>query len=330
LLVSDPIRLGLIGCGHWGGNYAATVPSVEGAILAWCADTSEAARERLRTLHPHVRVTPDLHELVEADDCDAVIVAAPPSQHAAIARIVVAAKKHVLVEKPLATTSAAARALAVEARDAGIVAMSGHVYLFHPVVREISRRIRSGESGRVRFMGASRMFTRLASSEERPDVDALWDLAPNDLAMFVEFAGAVPECVFCANSAFFRPDLADAAFALLEFPDKVIAELRVSWDYPFRERLVTVVGGLETLRFDDDAGDKLLRYAGPPVDLAGRRPEPLRCDQSPALREQIRHFVVAVRTGSPTRAPFELGADVVRILEALSESATTGTPVRLA
>lgn len=326
----DPIRLGLIGCGHWGGNYAATIPSVNGAILTWCADTSEAARERVRALHPHVRVTPDLRELVGAGDCDAIIIAAPPSQHAAIARIVVAARKHVLVEKPLATTAAAAKELATEARDAGIVAMSGHVYLFHPVTREISRRIRSGETGGVRFMSASRMFTRLASSQDRPDVDALWDLAPNDLAMFVEFAGSVPERVFCAGSAFFRPDLADAAFAILEFPGKVIAELRASWDYPFRERLVTLVGSLETLRFDDDAGEKLLRYAGPPIDLAGRRGEPLRCDESPALREQIRHFVAAVRTGSLTEAPFELGARIVRILEALSESAAAGSPVHLA
>jgi predicted dehydrogenase len=329
LLVPDPIRLGLIGCGHWGGNYAATIPSIDDAILAWCADTSETARARVLGLHPHARVTADLRDLVAADDCDAVIVAAPPSRHAEIAHIVLAAKKHVLVEKPLATTAAAARALAIEARDAGVVAMSGHVYLFHPVVREISRRIRSGETGPIRFMGASRMFTRLASSDERPDVDALWDLAPNDLAMFVEFAGAVPERVFCARSAFFRPDLADAAFAMLEFPGKVIAELRVSWDYPFRERLVTVIGALETLRFDDDADDKLVRYSGPPIDLAGRRPEPLRFERSAALREQIRDFVASVRTGEPTRAPFEVGVDIVRILEALSESAAAGEPVYL-
>ncbi len=205
----------------------------------------------------------------------------------------------------------------------------GSVYLFHPVTREISRRIRSGETGGVRFMSASRMFTRLASSQDRPDVNTLWDLAPNDLAMFVEFAGSVPERVFCAGSAFFRPDLADAAFAILEFPGKVIAELRASWDYPFRERLVTVVGGLETLRFDDDAGEKLLRYAGPPIDLAGRRGEPLRCDESPALREQIRHSSPPCGRGVSPRL-LELGARIVRILEALSESAAAGSPVHLA
>ncbi|HEY1656518.1 MAG TPA: Gfo/Idh/MocA family oxidoreductase [Candidatus Tumulicola sp.] len=327
--MSEPIRLGLIGCGHWGKNYAATIAAMDDVVLAWCADTFAQARERARALHPNVRLTADLHELLAAPDCDAVIVAAPPQQHAAVARAAIAARKPVLVEKPLATTVVEARELAAVARTAGIAAVSGHVYLFHPVVVEILERIRSGKTGRLRFMSASRAFTRLASSEDRPDVDALWDLAPNDLAMFVAFAGALPERVFCAYSAFFRADLADAAFAVLEFPGGLIGELRVSWDYPRRERLVTVVGASEALWFDDDAETKLLCYAGPPVDLAGRRGVAVPCSSVPALTEQIRHFVAVVRSGERIRAPFDFGVDIVRILEALSQSATTGTAVRL-
>ena len=178
-------------------------------------------------------------------------------------------------------------------------------------------------------MSASRAFTRLASSDDRPDVDALWDLAPNDLAMFVAFAGALPERVFCAHSAFFRADLADAAFAILAFPGGLTAELRVSWDYPRRERLVTVVGANESLWFDDDAPTKLVSYAGPPVDLAGRQGTPVECSGVPSLSMQIRHFVDIIRTGDPTRAPFEFGVDIVRILEALTHSAEVGAAVRL-
>lgn len=324
-----PVRLGLIGCGHWGSNYAATIVHTEDAVLSWCADTCDAALARAAELHPLVRSTRNMHELLAADDCDAVIVAVPPSRHAAVARAAIAARKPVLVEKPLSTTIDDARQLVKQAREAGIVAMSGHVYLFHPVVREIANRIRSGKTGALRFMSASRTFTRLASSEERPDVDVLWDLAPNDLAMFLEFAGASPKRVFCARSSHFRPDLADAAFAILEFPDDVIAELRVSWDYPFRERLVTIVAELETLHFDDDATDKLERYAGSPVDLAGRRPNVVACERAPALSEQIRRFVHFVRTGDVAEASFEFGLEIVRILEALGRSGATGMPVHL-
>jgi predicted dehydrogenase len=327
--MSEPLRLGLIGCGHWGKNYAAAIAGMDDVVLAWCADTTEAARERARALNPGVHLTSDLHELLAAADCDGVIIAAPPHQHASVARAAIAARKPVLVEKPLATTVAAARELADAARVAGTVAVSGHVYLFHPVVVEISNRIRTGMTGRLRFMSASRAFTRLASSDDRPDVDALWDLAPNDLAMFVEFAGAMPERVFCARSAFFRPDLADAAFAILEFPAGLVAELRVSWDYPRRERLVTIVGALEALVFDDDAKTKLVSFAGPPVDLAGREGVPVACSGAPSLTMQLRHFVDTIRTGKATRSPFEFGVDIVRILEALSRSADVGAAVSL-
>src|SRR5580698_443309 len=165
-VMSKPLRLGLIGCGHWGKNYAAAIAGMEDVVLAWCADTSEAARERARGLNPGVHLTADLNELLADPDCDGVIVAAPPQQHAAIARAAIAARKPVLVEKPLATTVAAARDLAAAARTAGTVAVSGHVYLFHPVVVEIVERIRSGKTGRLRFMSASRAFTRLASSDD--------------------------------------------------------------------------------------------------------------------------------------------------------------------
>ena len=74
----DPVRLGLIGCGHWGSNYAASIVHIDDATLSWCADTSDAALARVVKLHPRVRLTPNLHELVAADDCDAIIVAAPP------------------------------------------------------------------------------------------------------------------------------------------------------------------------------------------------------------------------------------------------------------
>jgi predicted dehydrogenase len=327
--MSEPLRLGLIGCGHWGKNYAAAIAGMDDVVLAWCADTSEAARERARALNPGARLTADLNELLAAPDCDGVIIAVPPQQHATVASAAIAARKPVLVEKPLATTVADARDVAAAARAAGIVAVSGHVYLFHPVVVEIVDRIRSGKTGRLRFMSASRAFTRLASSDDRPDVDALWDLAPNDLAMFVAFAGALPQRVFCARSAFFRADLADAAFAILEFSEGLTAELRVSWDYPRRERLVTVVGANEALWFDDDAQTKLLSYAGPPVDLAGRQGVPVECSSVPSLSMQICHFADAIRTGEPTRAPFEFGVDIVRILEALSHSAEVGAAVSL-
>src|SRR5579875_3843528 len=98
---SPAVRLGLVGFGYWGPNYAKSIAAVDGAELTWCADVSPAARARAHELYPQVKVSADASELAAAADCDAAIVAAPTTLHAEIARTFLAAGKPVLVEKPL-------------------------------------------------------------------------------------------------------------------------------------------------------------------------------------------------------------------------------------
>lgn len=323
-----PVRLGLVGFGYWGPNYAKSMASVEGAELAWCADPSEAALRRAAEALPQARLTRNFQELIDADDCDAVIVAVPTSVHASVAHAALDAGKPLLVEKPLSDRYEAASALARAARERDAIAVTGHLYLFNPAVRTMLERVRSGELGALRYMSASRM----AFSPIRPDVDALWDLAPHDITMFLSFANAEPIRVYAAQTAYMRADRADAVFATLEFPGGVIASLQVSWDYPFRERLIRIVGSRETLVLDDTApSEKLLAYragADAPDNRDGTIAHPPYAPDQP-LVEQVRHFVDCVRRGVRSPIDFELGARLVRVLEALTESATTHRPVEL-
>ncbi|MGA8532788.1 MAG: Gfo/Idh/MocA family oxidoreductase [Candidatus Tumulicola sp.] len=323
------LRIGLIGYGHWGPNYARSMDAVEGASLTWCVDASAEALERARAACPNVRLSRDVDDVLNAPDCDAVIVTTNPSQHYAVAKRILAARKPLLVEKPLATDEAGAAALATLAERQNVITVAGHVYLFNPVTRAISSRLRSGKLGRIRLLTASRMFTRLASSSTRPDVDALWDLAPNDIAMFVCFAGGPPQLVSAVRSAHFRTDQADAYVVILRWRSGIVGELRVSWDYPFRERLVGVVGSRGTLLFDDDAAEKLTLYD----DASGTAGTPngqrlAYGSESPVVR-QLRHFVTCVKTGTKSPVDFRYGASIVRILAAIDEAALEGTTVRL-
>ena len=321
------VRLGLVGFGYWGPNYAKSISAIAGAELTWIADVSDAALARARELYPGAHLTRDVREPCAASDCDAVIVVAPTSLHAELARQVMAAKKPLLVEKPLTDRPDTADALAHEAARFDAPVMTGHVYHFNPAVSVINERIRSGALGTLRAMTA----TRMAFSPIRPDVDALWDLAPHDVAMFLGFAGALPERVYAEHSAYIRAGRADIAFATLRFPGGAIADLRVSWDYPFRERIVTIVGSRETIVFDDGAQEKLTLYRAD-RDAPDNRDgtiEKLPHPGEQPLIAQIRHFVDCVRTGRRTEVDFEAGARVVRVLAALDRSAETGLPVRL-
>ncbi len=312
------LRLGLVGFGHWGPNYAKSVAQVDGARLVWCADVSPQALERARALHPGLRTTTDVDELARADDCDAVIVTVPPTRHFEIARRIVRAGKPLLVEKPLTDDPQTALVLEREAAAAGVVAMAGHVYLFNPAVTAIVERIRSGALGQLRLITAERMSTRLGASAERPDVDAVWDLAPNDLAMFVAFAGAWPSRVHVAGGRHARDDQADAAFVLLEFPGGAIADLRLAWDYPTRERRATIVGSAETIVFDDDAPQKLTVVSGD-----GARPRPLPYATVSPLVAQLGEFVRCVGERRQPANDFAYGARMVRLLADLQAAAAS-------
>jgi predicted dehydrogenase len=111
------LRVGLVGYGYWGPNYARLLRESERAVLTWCCDLSSAALTAAKQPDPAIKTTPHLDELLEAPDCDAVIVIVPTSRHYLVAKRVIEAGKHLLVGKPLADERTSAQfAQAAEAR----------------------------------------------------------------------------------------------------------------------------------------------------------------------------------------------------------------------
>lgn len=94
-------------------------------------------------------------ELIAADDIDVVHVCTPNATHLDLATAVIAAGKHVICEKPLATTVADAQAMADLARRADVVAAMPFVYRHYAVVREARARIAAGEGGRLHLLHGS-------------------------------------------------------------------------------------------------------------------------------------------------------------------------------
>jgi predicted dehydrogenase len=295
--------------------------------MTWCADIDDAALERAGKAHPGTRLTKQYKDLLVADDCDAIIVTAPTEVHEEIARAALAARKPVLIEKPLTDSWESAESLAREAQKSGVVNVTGHVYLFNPAVRYICGELERGALGTIRYMTSSRMGFGLI----RADVDALWDLAPHDLSMFLTFIKAMPTRVAALGSSYIRADRSDVNFFTLEFPGDVIASVRVSWDYPFKERHMMIVGSRGTIDFDDLAVKKISVYRceqDAPLNRDGYIEQP-ELEQTEPLYAQVRHFIDSIERRELSHVDFRAGADVVRVLHALSESAARGVPVDL-
>ena len=102
-----------------------------------------------------------------------------PISHASLALRAIAAGKHVLVEKPMATTTDAARTLVEAAADAGVVLMPGHTFEHNAAVHKLRDLVRGGYLGRLFYLDCARLNLGLYQS----DVNVIFDLAPHDISI---------------------------------------------------------------------------------------------------------------------------------------------------
>jgi predicted dehydrogenase len=162
--VQSRLRSGIIGTGFMGDVHARAVRAAGGQVTAVASRTSDAARAAAaRWGTPRAA---GVEDLLTADDVDVVHICTPNNVHEALALRALAAGKHVVCEKPLATTVAAARALAAAARDTGRVAAVPFVYRFYPTVRDARERIRRGDLGRLVLLHGSYLQDWLSRPED--------------------------------------------------------------------------------------------------------------------------------------------------------------------
>jgi predicted dehydrogenase len=159
------VRAGIIGLGFIGEVHARAVRSV-GGTLAAVADASPersvATAERLGAAW----AAPSAEALLDSPDVDVVHICTPNHLHAPLARMAIAAGKHVVCEKPLATSRADAQDLVASAQDAGVVAAVPFIYRYYSTVREARARVQQGASGPIRLIHGSYLQDWLSDSRD--------------------------------------------------------------------------------------------------------------------------------------------------------------------
>jgi len=154
------IRVGLIGCGKISGRHVNWfLEHPDCAITAVCDVDGEAARRCAAAVtgvraNGEVAVLDDCADIVARDDVDAVAVLLPHHLHHSVAMAALESGKHVLVEKPMVTSSAEGRDLVKAADTAGKVLSVGYQRSYIPEYVYVRDMIRRGEMGKVRFMSA--------------------------------------------------------------------------------------------------------------------------------------------------------------------------------
>jgi predicted dehydrogenase len=339
MLDTGVIRVAVVGYGYWGSKHVRVLsgrPDVSVVVV----DESEERREAATSHHRGIGAAACLADAL--DDVDAVVVATPPVSHAKLALTALQARKHVLVEKPLATSSADAEHLVAEARESGVVLMTGHTFEYNSAVRKLKEVVSSGTLGRVLYIDAA----RLSLGRYQPDVDVVWDLAPHDISILSYLLDELPADVSVWKQRNIGERFADVAYLRMRFAQAdTHAFVHVSWLDPCKVRRVTVVGDQRMAVYNDLSDNERIRIYDTGVDVhglegGGTRTMPVTYRsgdivspylyfQEP-LQVQDDHFVECVRSGARPRTPGERGLEIVRVLEAADAASISGgaEPVR--
>jgi 1,5-anhydro-D-fructose reductase (1,5-anhydro-D-mannitol-forming) len=155
--VSDPVRLrwGLIGSHGFADAVFAPVLRNAGQDLLGAAGSTEEGSAAFAERHGAPRIYASLDALLHDPDVDIVWVASPNHLHGEHIRRALEAGKHVLAEKPLATTGQDAHDLADLAERRGLRLGVGYQGRFHPALRDLHARVAEGALGNIAFVRAS-------------------------------------------------------------------------------------------------------------------------------------------------------------------------------
>jgi predicted dehydrogenase len=330
-----PITLAQFGCGYWGPNLLRNFSALPDCRVKYVVDPSEERRRYVAHAFPGVTPVECLETVLDDPEIDAVVIATPARSHFRLATRALESGKSVLVEKPLATTTAEIDALA-RFESSGLVVMAGHTFVYNGAVRYVKNLIDIGELGDIRVIYSQ----RLNLGRIRSDVDALWNFAPHDVSIIQYWLdGAAPSRVSRHGMAFVQDGIEDVVFLNIAYPNKVIANVHVSWLSPQKVRRITVVGSKKMIVYDDLAEEKIAIFdkgidrkatLGERMDFDQPERTPFsyrsgaivlpRIDFIEPLRVQAQHFIECIRTGQAPLTGTAHARGVVEILEAAERS----------
>jgi predicted dehydrogenase len=336
-ILPRPTAIGaaVVGCGYWGPNLARNLSETPEFRLHALCDRDPAPLDALARKHPHALTIADFDAVLADDAVEAVIIATPPRTHAPLAKRALLAGKHVLVEKPLATSLSDGRELAELAQTSGLTLMPGHTFIYSPAVNMVRTLIEDDVIGDIHFVTSSRMNLGKYQSD-----GVVCDLAPHDLSILLYWLKERVVEVSATESCVFREGVPETAFVTLTFASGTTANVQLSWLAPRKVRQMIIVGSKRMVQYDDTAADEPVRVYDRGMDVGApsnfgehqliyRTGDVVipRVEAHEPLRLELQDFACAIRTGREPRSNLSLGLDIVAAVEAAETSMhQNGTP----
>lgn len=279
-------------------------------------------------MFPNVEVTTEFERIRTRKDIDAVAIATPVSTHYRLGMQVLNAGKHLLLEKPMATSAEEAEKLVELADRNNLTLLVDHTFIYTGAVRKIKELITSGRVGDILYFDSVRVNLGLFQH----DTNVVWDLAPHDLSIMDYLIEEKPVSVSAFGVNHYN-GVEDMAYLTVNFADKLIAHFHVNWLSPVKIRRILLGGSKHMVWYDDMTPSEKVKVYDRGVDLTeeesvyktlvqyrvGDMYAP-QVDQTEALSIMAQEFVTCIETNKSPVTNGESGIRIVRILEAADES----------
>lgn len=350
----DKVKIGVIGTGNISNLHMAGYNRLENVeVIAACDINKERVKKFAETYHIANTFT-DYHELLKMKEIDAVSITAWNNVHAPASIAALKAGKHVLCEKPLALNAEQALKMVEISKESGKILMVGFCRRFGENAAALKEMIEKGDLGQIyyaktgclrRWGNPGGWFSDRSKSGGGPVIDLgvhMIDLvrylsgkprAVSVMASTFDHMGMRTEVrgITKYNSADYSEynDVEDCATALIRFENGMTLFFETSWVQNIKE------DSLYLELFGDKAGARM----EPAFEIYESKYNYLR-DTKPILNaegsafehnfiEEIKHFINCITGGAVCLNPAEDGLELMRIIDAIYQSAKTGHEVLL-
>ena len=339
----EKVRFAIVGTGLWGESHALVYARDERVELAAVCDVrGERARE-VAQRYGAAKWCSDYREVMADPSIRAVSVATPDFAHAEIAVAAAQAGKHLLVEKPLATSVQDCERIMAAARAAGVKLMVDFHNHWNPPLYAARQAIAAGEIGApqliyLRLHDTIFVPTGMLSWASQSTVG--WFLGSHTVDLVCWLLGERPRRVYALSASRVLEERGirtpDFYQGLLEFPSGAVANTDNGWIMPntspsiidFQGRIVGSKGALSWNLSHHRALEKYTEDKGIYPDVLGKYD--MHGGPTGFTLESIRHFVDCVLQDKEPLCTGEDGLWATRIICAMEESVRQQRPVELA
>ena len=310
------VNLCVIGAGYWGRKaveeYLQLAKVDPDFNLVYVCDLKEENLSYCRdVLHvDEGKLISDYETVLKSPDVDAVHICTPNETHNYFGLQALRSGKNLLIEKPMSLLSKEAWEMNAAAEKRRLCLQVGHIYRFNNAIKKMHKLIAEGYFGNLYYLKLQ-WTTWMPSPLGR---DIIFDLGPHPIDILHYLLGKWPVKVACTANAYRRSSLEEVAYFNLDFGERLMANVELSWLQPGKVRELNIIGAKRSAKvgcldqtitvFEDNNGGNFK------IDVPVNN----------TIFDEVSHFVRSIRDENNHKNPGSVGAGNVAVLESLKQS----------